>query len=56
MRKKNCEFIVTIPGLLRLIYVDRFWSELIYGSSPAPVTETVILTSKAGFLSETPVR
>jgi hypothetical protein len=43
------ESIVTILGLLRLIYVEGFFSELIYGLFPEPATETWILASKAGF-------
>lgn len=54
--KKIDKIIVTILGLLRLIYVEGFWSELIYGPSPVPAAETVILTSRAGFWSETFVR
>lgn len=54
--KKIDEIIVTILCLLRLIYVDGLWSELIYGPSPVPATETGILTLRAGVWSETSVR
>ena len=47
--KKTTKSFVTILGLLRLIYVDGFWSELIYVPLPAPAPETVILTSRTGF-------